>query len=352
MREWWERRSGPSQALFGLLALVVALGLLLRVLVRVTGGPRAQGPESSSFATSQPGLAAWAELLRADGHQVVRLRSPLSGDKLAANRGDEGTLVVLDSDLDTAQRFALEDFVRRGGRLIIGGESMLENLGDILGGAQAYPVTSDLDPSALVDASALRNATGAATLARRIRLAGSSRISRVSPLRRVATTASGNGIVVLAPPVDNTTVDNTTVDNTTVDNTTVDAPGRVLVVADASFLQNRLIGEADNAALALSLVGPGSVTFAEFGHGYGEQSGLLGGTVLPHGWSAFLAGLVLAFGLWAASVGRRIGPPQAAHRELAPPRVRYIDALATQLQRAERNRPVESTGSRPKEPAA
>ena len=50
--------------------------------------------------------------------------------------------------------------------------------------------------------------------------------------------------------------------------------GRIALLADTSPLQNRLLGEADNAAFALALSGRGPLTFVESVHGYGPARGL------------------------------------------------------------------------------
>ena len=50
--------------------------------------------------------------------------------------------------------------------------------------------------------------------------------------------------------------------------------GRIALLADSSPLQNRLLDEDDNAALALALGGRGPLTFVESVHGYGPQRGL------------------------------------------------------------------------------
>ena len=46
-----------------------------------------------------------------------------------------------------------------------------------------------------------------------------------------------------------------------------------MLLADTSPLQNRLLGKADNAALALALAATGPSTFVETVHGYGPHAG-------------------------------------------------------------------------------
>jgi len=106
--------------------------------------------------------------------------------------------------------------------------------------------------------------------------------------------------------------------------------GRIALLADPSPLQNRLLGEADNAALALALGGPGPVTFVESVHGYGEARGL---AALPARFKWALGLLALAGLTFVVARGRRLGPPELPHRELAPARLDYVEALATTLAR-------------------
>jgi hypothetical protein len=113
--------------------------------------------------------------------------------------------------------------------------------------------------------------------------------------------------------------------------------GRIVVLADASPLQNRGLARADNAAFALALATPGqTVTFLETVHGYGAATGL---AALPPGARWGLLGLLLAGLAFAWSHARRIGPPQDVERALPPPRADYVDALAASLART--GRPAE-----------
>jgi hypothetical protein len=108
--------------------------------------------------------------------------------------------------------------------------------------------------------------------------------------------------------------------------------GEVLFLADVSPLANSQLARADNAAFGLLLAGAAGrpVVFAEGVHGYGGESGL---DAIPGRWQLALGGLALAalVLLWAR--GRRLGPPEAAERELPPARREYVDALAASLQR-------------------
>jgi hypothetical protein len=106
-------------------------------------------------------------------------------------------------------------------------------------------------------------------------------------------------------------------------------------LADASPLQNRLLGSADDAAFGLALADPRNrpVEFLESYHGYGTGTGL---SALPLSWKVLLSGLGLAALVYAVARGRRFGPPEPEGRTLAPPRREYVDSLAAVVARSKR----------------
>jgi hypothetical protein len=110
--------------------------------------------------------------------------------------------------------------------------------------------------------------------------------------------------------------------------------GTVVLLSSPSPLQNQLLGVADNAAFAIDIAGPAgtSVVFDEYDHGYGRTGSGIGG--LPGSWKAGLLIALLAVLVWMLSASRRFGPPEKSERELAPPRVAYVDAIATLLSTA------------------
>lgn len=111
--------------------------------------------------------------------------------------------------------------------------------------------------------------------------------------------------------------------------------GSVLLLADSSPLQNRFLGDGNNAAFGLTLAAPRSrpVEFLESYHGYGTGSGL---SALPLSWKLLLAGLGLAAIVYMVARGRRFGPPEEEGRTLAPPRREYVDSLAAVVARSRR----------------
>jgi hypothetical protein len=108
--------------------------------------------------------------------------------------------------------------------------------------------------------------------------------------------------------------------------------GAYVLVPDATPLRNRALGRGDNAARALTLAGPPSrrVAFVESVHGYHDERGL---AALPDAVITCLWLLGLATLAFLVLRGRRLGPPEAAARELAPPRRAHVEALAAALAR-------------------
>jgi hypothetical protein len=281
-------------------AVLVAVEVALRLLGSLTGGTPG-GPGSSSYATGATGVGAYAELLGRRRHSVDRLRNTPHELSLDATH----TVVLLDPPA-VARRdaVALRAFVAAGGRLVAGGESM------------SWTRT-------LLARPPTRRAGGVAVAHRLV--AG----SELSGVRRVRTAAlrswrgagqatpllgDGGRIVLAGAAV---------------------GRGQVLLLADPSPLQNRLLGRADNAALGLALAGAGRrpVDFLETYHGYGRGSGL---GALPLEWKLLLGGLGLSAVVYMVARGRRFGPPEQRARDLAPPRHQYVDALGALLARTRR----------------
>lgn len=279
-------RSGRRTAV--VLAVVIGVLGLLGVADRLVPSP--SGPPSSSYATAPQGLAAWAELLRRQGHPVRRLR----GGPEELRRGETG--VVLDPrNLLSADARRLAGFVRGGGRLVAGGEAP---------GAWLEVLAPDLrwrpEGEAEVRGRLL------------VRTAGVGRWRELGGARSI-----------VGPPARSVVAEQQL------------GRGRLLLVADPSPLQNRLLARADDAVLALELAGPprAPVAFLESVHGYGRASGL---AALPSGWRWGLGLLALAALCWVLSQARRLGPPDVPDRELPPPRVAYVEAVAAAMLRADR----------------
>jgi Domain of unknown function (DUF4350) len=274
---------------------VVAINLALREVDQRTRPPG--GPTSSSFATAPDGAAAYAELLERFERPVIRLREAPA----EADLSPESTLVLLDAGgLTQDDWLAAKILLREGGRLVYAGD----------------------------DTTWLREVDG--DLVWRDRFAGSARVppgtTGLGDVRTVRSDARGlwqedDGVLLeversrgaLALRRDF-------------------GRGEVVLLSDASPLQNRLLASADNAAFGLAVAGPPGrpVLFAESFHGYGEASGL---DAVPTRWWWVFGGLFLAAIVLALAQGRRLGPPELPGRALPPARVEFAEALATQLAR-------------------
>lgn len=306
-------KSREARLALGAVAVVVGVNAITLAVDAFLPSP--DGPPSSSFATSPQGMAAWAELARREGREVRALRERPSGDSLPA----EGTVVMLDPEAFTpGQARALRAFAERGGTVVAGGAEPGPWL-DALAGGEPPSWDEDGEPDARVLVPAPE--TGAATT---VRTAGSGHWGTAGDALPLVAGAAGP--VVLAEAV---------------------GDGRIAYLADSSPLQNRLLGEADNAALALALAGPGPVTFVESVHGYGAATGL---AALPERfkWALVLLGLsalLLIVARWP-----RMGPPEPPEEPLFPPRRAYVDALAATLARSrDRSMAVETVRSAARE---
>jgi hypothetical protein len=273
------------------IALVAGLNLGLRELDKHTRSPG--GPVSSSFATAPNGAAAYAELLRRFDRPVLQLREPLDETFLDPRT----TLVLLDPgpSVTAADGRAVRGFVEAGGRAVVGGDPT-GWLGNVL----------DRPPEWRPDASETAQALGLAGVSV-VRTAGEG--AWVEPQGRTLIVADDLPVVVEQRL----------------------GRGTLALVADPSPLQNRLLGDADNAALGIALAGERPVAFAEGVHGYGPASGL---GAIPARWWWVFGGLCLAAVVLALARGRRLGPAELPWRELPPARVEFAEALATQLAKA------------------
>ena len=279
---------------------VVGVNALLVVLDRLSEEP--SGPASSSYATAPHGLAAYADLLRRTGHPVVRLREvPEEADLDTAS-----TVVVLDPESpNVADAEALRAFVEAGGLLVAGGalpNVWLDELVDVAPIWSGAPVRRSTPLAPLPEVAGVRV----------VRAAGPGSWSGTGEALPVAGDADRTLLAVAAP-----------------------GRGRLVLMADASPLQNRLLDEADNAALGLALAGPRArpVAFVESVHGYGPAAGV---AAIPERWLFALGGLVLAVLVFMVARGRRLGPPEREDRALPPPRREYVESLAAVLARTKR----------------
>lgn len=292
---------------------LVAFSALANLLEHLT--PRPHGPRSSSYATSPAGLAAYASLLADYGHPVRRVRRPPSERPL----DPRDTVVLLDPGfVEPEDANALRVFLRRGGRLVVGGESSDVWLHDVLEEApdwSEHPVHRARPIVPVAETAEVENVESAGP--------GS------------WTTQTGQAVPVIAG------------DGGSIVAVAKVGRGRAVLLADPSALQNRLLDHADNAALGLALAGNRTVDFLESVHGYHPATGFV---AIPWSWRFALGGLVVAALVLMLARGRRLGPPEAEDRELPPPRRLYVESLAAVLGRTKRPdeaiEPVRAEGKR------
>jgi hypothetical protein len=265
---------------------------------------------ASSLDTSSRGTAALAQLLSARGHQVHQLEDPLNGAPLP----ERGTLFVLDPQKNqSGELAAISRYVMAGGRAVLAGRPANRTLRALLGtgplpiwqsaqAGQSTPLAPA--PENYAVSTVVSNGIGSwrygATIGPVSSRAGSARVLLGGP---------GGGLALLASV----------------------GRGRLVLLASASPLDNGDLALADNAAFALDLAGPAGspVTFDEYDHL--ESSAGAGIAGLPGHWQAALLLGLLAVVVWILSAARRFGPPMPAERDLVPPRIAHVDALAALL---------------------
>jgi Domain of unknown function (DUF4350) len=264
--------------------------------------PHASGPPSSSYATAADGLAGYASLLGRNGHPVIRLRTAPSHAAL----DPRDTLVFLDPEVVLREDVAaMRRFVIAGGRLIAGGREPETWVSELLGDSPAW------------------SATGPARTGRLLPLAETSGVGTVDTAGEGSWSDAGATVPVVGEP------------GTSLLTVTRLGKGRIALLADPSPLQNRLLADADNAALGLALAGGQGrpVAFDEAAHGYGGKRGL---GALPTRWKWTLIGLLVAALVAVAARIRRLGPPEPQAAPLLPPRRAHVEALASALSRTGR----------------
>jgi hypothetical protein len=280
--------------------VLIVAGVLVAINVALSLLPGPSGPGGSSYATSSRGLAAWAALLDEYGYEVQRLRKRPDRARL----DPRGTVVVADPDtLTRGEAEALVSFVERGGRLVAAASGEPRWMDRLV---PVRPLWTDEAPGHWAVSARVPETRGVQT----VESAGDGEwVSGGSGTPLLEAGSTGALMVAFDR-----------------------GRGRVILLADASPLENRRLDRADNAALALALAGNRDrpVRFAEALHGYGESRGL---GALPGRWRLALLGLALAIALWMLARVRRIGPPDSEPEAPPPPRREFVDAMALTLER-------------------
>lgn len=247
----------------------------------------------SSFSRDATGLAALAQLYDSYGIDVDQARGALS----AAPDPAVAVLLIDPPELPAAEATVLTEFIAGGGRLVTGAPR------------PAYLALLSRNPPEW--APATRDRWDA----------------------RALDPALGDVFTANEGEWQNTGGGRPAVGSPTQALLTIEPFGRgeIWFLADTTLLTNELLTEADNAAFALALAGDrDSIVFIEGVHGAQVATGL---GAIPDRWKAALAGIVIAGLVYMWARGTRFGPPEPAHRDLDPPRVAYVLALAATLAR-------------------
>jgi len=283
-------------------AVVVAVELASSFVTGISGGAPAGDQASSSFGTGPSGVAAMAQLLTDRGHRVVEEVRPLPD--VAFPPGS--TLFVIDpaswSAADTASVVRL---TRSGGRAVVVGQPPSAGLTRQLFAGESVPRWVPRPSGVAVP-------TGTSSLTTGLSSVSSGPSGSFSATPGTTVLAGPGGALATSP------------------DRLSPAPTAALVASNKP-LSNAMLARRDNAAFALNLAGPASrtVVFDEYDHGYGRSGTGLAG--LPRWWRWGLGTALLAIIVWMLSASRRFGPVEPAARALVPPRVDYIDALASVL---------------------
>ena len=289
-------------------AAAVAVEFVISFAGAVYGTPSRPilGP-ASSLDTSKGGTAAFSQLLAARGHSVGVSEVPLSSPSLPAR----GTLIVLDPQKSLSGELgAINSYLRAGGRVVLAGRLGRDTLRTLLG-AGSLPIWQS--PSAGLQHRVLTAPEDYGVFSVTSSGPGSwqtgSAIGARNRAARVLLGGTRGNLALLARV----------------------GPGRLVLLASASALENGSLDSADNAAFALDLTGPprSPVVFDEYDHL--ETSTGAGIAGLPAHWQAALALGLLAVVVWIMSAARRFGPPMPAERQLVPARIAYVDAVAALL---------------------
>jgi hypothetical protein len=284
-----------------IVGVVLVLGnLVTATLGRLLRGERVNGSPGSSYVTTAFGTAALAELLESQGLDVSRLRAPYTPTRL--NPAHVVLLVEVGvSGLADTEVRAVDSFIKDGGWLILAGaepSGLLSALSPTEGPPQ-------WQPDGPLQAISNRPGVGEVPLDGR----GSfGTWDGAEPFLR-----GDEGEVVGIE--------------------WAHGAGRVMWLADPTPLLNKGLAGGDSAGLAWSLIGERPAVFDEYRHGFGGDSFW---QLLPDGWAAALALLMVAGLAWMISYARRLGPPEETARKLQPERALYVESVAAILGRTKR----------------
>jgi hypothetical protein len=294
------------------LAALVLIDLAVAAVDSLSTGASPAGPSGSSFSATGDGLGAMAQLLSRYGHNVLRLTTPIGASSLPAG----AFLVVSDpGSWSRQQSVAVSNAVKAGHTLLLLGRPPAGLLPALFG-----RVAPEWSAPGLLVAAPVGN---------------SSETFGVSSVRAGGGPGSWSSAGVGAPLLEGSGRVFALVERA--------GAGTATLVASSAPFENRNLGADDDAAFALDVAGAqGSpVVFDEYDHGYGRSG--TGFASIPDHWKWGLGLLALAALVWLASASRRLGPARDPEREQLPPRVAYVDALATVLTSRYEGREPEAT---------
>jgi hypothetical protein len=317
----WHQVPRKWRAVLVVLAAVVVIEFAISFAGAVYGTPSRSilGP-ASSLDTSGKGTAALAQMLEGRRHPVRQLESTLRSAVLPV----PGTLFVLDPQQDMASELStLRRYVAAGGRLVLAGKPGAGVLRGLLR-TGPLPVWQAPRPGPTkLGAPAPENFAAGTVVTDQ---EGSWQLSAASgPLAGGARVLLGgsHGALALLANI---------------------GRGSLVLLASSSPLENANLARADNAAFALDIAGPGRtpVVFDEYDHlQTSPGTGIAG---LPGHWQAALGLGLVAVLVWMLSAARRFGPPVRAERELVPPRIAHVDAVAALMSSGPPERLIAAAG--------
>lgn len=296
LARWWARLSAGQRVAVAVVAGVVAVNVALVGLRSAVGGDPG-GPVSSSLSTGAGGLEAMADLAREAGHPVRSQRETPAEGSLPA----DAVVVVVDPEQMSEDDFrAIVRHAADGGQLVLAGEAATPILRAV---AAPEAGRTRVEPAAVLTV----DDDGRFAPLRELAGDEGGRWTGVESLTTHVTDDEGRAVLVSGPA----------------------GSGTVTALADAELLHNGTLAQADNAGLALLLLGDADrpVVFLESVHGFGAT----GLDALPSSWKWAGAGalLALAVGLWWAA--SRLGPPEPGERALRPARRVHVEAVAAGL---------------------
>jgi hypothetical protein len=286
--------------------VVVLVAIVYQFAASIVGSVRGSGPgargNGSSYDTSANGSAGFARLLTAQGFQVTQWATPLTAQSASAT----GAILTLDpTSWTTSDTHAVLSMLHRGATVVVSGHAastaVLRSIGatSVTWKAGAVGVASTVATS--------RFTVGVATVSS----PGSGRfVVAGTPASVLVLAASSRGVLAVA----------------------VRDGGWLVALASPSLLENTSLASNDNAAFGVNLARTSSreVSFDEYNHGFGAAGTGLAG--LPGPWRVGLGVVLVAIVVWLLSAARRFGPPQRQQRELLPPRINYVTAVAALLE--------------------